>query len=168
MSYEEQEEYEVFFKSINNPFGILIFTETWLTKDNKDNYKIKGYTAIHLLRPCDQHFNFKERGGGISIFIREGIDYTHRQDLDLALPFIECCFIETTFNNKKYLIAGMYRIPNTNTNLFIEKFNEIIEPLKSSHEIIILGDFNINLLNDDNNKICLSIAYNLTASCQLS
>ena len=46
----------------------------------------------------------------------------------------------------------MYRTPNTNTKLFIEKFNEIIEPLKSSHEIIILGDFNINLLNDNSNK----------------
>ena len=28
----------------------------------------------------------------------------------------------------------------------------ILEPLKSSHEIIILGDFNINLFNDDSNK----------------
>ena len=46
----------------------------------------------------------------------------------------------------------MYRIPNTNISLFIDAFNEIIEPLKSSHEIIVLGDFNINLLNDDNNK----------------
>ena len=46
----------------------------------------------------------------------------------------------------------MYRTPNTNTKLFIEKFNEIIEPLKSSHEIIILGDFNINLFNDDSHK----------------
>ena len=152
MSRGKQENYDVFFKSINNPFGILIFTETWLTNDKRDAYKIKGCTPIHLLRPHDQLFDLKERGGGISIFVREGIDFTHRQDLDLTLQFIECCFIETTFNNKKYLIAGMYRTPNTNINLFLEKFNEIIEPLKSSHEIIILGDFNINLLKEDNDK----------------
>ena len=76
---------------------------------------------------------------------------------------MECCFIETMFNNKKYIIAGMYRIPNTNTNLFIEKFNEIIEPLKSSYEVIVLGDFNINLLNEDSHKnlfeICLQSNY---------
>ena len=107
MSRGKQENYDVFFKSINNPFGILKFTETWLTNDTRDAYKIKGYTAIHLLRPHDQIFDFKERGGGISIFVRECIDFTHRQDLDLALQFIECCFIKTTFNNKKYLIAGM-------------------------------------------------------------
>ena len=152
MSKGKPEEYDAFFKGINNPFGILIFTETWLNNDKKDSCKFKGYSAIHLMRPHDQIFDFKERGGGISIFVREGIDFTHRSDLDTVLNYLECCFIETSFNNKKYLIAGMYRTPNTNTKLFIEKFNEIIEPLKSSHEIIILGDFNINLLNDDSNK----------------
>ena len=152
MSKGKMIEYEVFFKCINNPFGILIFTETWITSAKKDSCNIKGFSPIHLLRPCDQTFNFKERGGGISIFVREGIDFIHRGDLDLVLQYIECCFIETTFNNKKYLIAGMYHTPKTNTKHFIEKLNEILEPLKSSHEIIILGDFNINLFNDDSNK----------------
>ena len=29
-------EYDLFFKTINNPFKILVFTETWLTKNNAD------------------------------------------------------------------------------------------------------------------------------------
>ena len=145
-------EYDAFLKAIDNPFGILIFTETWLTDNKKGSCKFKGYTPIHLIRPNDQHFDFKERGGGISIFVRDDIEFTRRNDLDVTLPFIECCFIETLFNNKKYIIVGMYRTPNTNINLFIEKFNEVIEPLKASYEIIVLGDFNINLFNDDNNK----------------
>ena len=57
----------------------------------------------------------------------------------------------------------MYHMPNTTINLFIEKFNEIIEPLKSSYELIVLGDFNINLRNDDSHKnlfeICLQSNY---------
>ena len=120
------EEYELFFKSINNPFSTLVFTETWLTKDNVDICRLQGYSPIHLLRPIDQVIDFKERGGGISIFVRDDITFKHRKDLNQILPFMECCFIETMFNNKKYIIAGMYRIPNTNINLFIEKFNEII------------------------------------------
>ena len=76
---------------------------------------------------------------------------------------MECCFIEINFNNTKYLIAGMYRIPNTDINLFLEKFNEIIEPLKTSSEVIVLGDFNINLLKDDVYKnsfeLCLQSNY---------
>ena len=122
MSKGKMENYETFFKAIDNPFGILIFTETWLTNDKKDSCRFTGFSAIHLLRPHDQTFDFLERGGGISIFVREGIEYKHRSDLDIVLQFLECCFIETSFNNKKYLIAGMYHTPNTNTKLFIEKF----------------------------------------------
>lgn len=156
-------EYEIFFKSINNPFKILVFTETWLTRDKLDLCKFQGFSPVHLIRPIDQHINFKERGGGISIFIHNSITYQHRNDLDVILPFIECCFIEITFNNKKYIIAGIYRIPNTDINLFLDKFNEIVEPLKSSFEVILLGDFNISLLNDDNYKnrfeLCLQSNY---------
>ena len=156
-------EYELFFKAIENPFKILVFTETWLTKCKIDVYKFQDYSTVHLLRPIDQHIDFKVRGGGISIFVHNTIQYKHRADLDIILPYMECCFIEINFNNKKYLIAGMYRIPDTDINLFIEKFNEIIEPLKNSSEVIVLGDFNINLLKDDVYKnsfeLCLQSNY---------
>ena len=156
-------EYELFFKAIENPFKILVFTETWLTESKLDLCKFQDYSSIHLLRPVDQHIDFKKRGGGISIFVHDTIQYKHRLNLDVILPYMECCFIEINFNNKKYLIAGMYRIPDTDINLFIEKFNEIIEPLKNSSEVIVLGDFNINLLKDDVYKnsfeLCLQSNY---------
>ena len=156
-------EYDMFFKSINNPFKILVFTETWLTNNNVDLCKFHDYSSVHLLRPIDQSIDFKEKGGGISIFVHNNIQYNHRSDLDVILPFMECCFIEIIFNDKKYMIAGIYRIPNTDINLFIDKLNEIIEPLKSSSELILLGDFNINLLNNDSNKnsfeLCLQSNY---------
>ena len=156
-------EYDLFFKSIENPFKILVFTETWLTECKVDTCKFQGYSPVHLLRPADQHIDFKEKGGGISIFVHNTIQFKHRNDLDVILPYMECCFIEINFNKKKYLIAGMYRIPNTDINLFLEKFNEIIEPLKNSSEVIVLGDFNINLLKDDIYKtsfeLCLQSNY---------
>ena len=55
-------EYEMFFKTIDNPFKILVFTETWLTKHNEDLCKFQGYSSVHLLRPIDQSIDFKERG----------------------------------------------------------------------------------------------------------
>lgn len=70
---------------------------------------------------------------------------------------MECSFIEVNFNNKKYLIAGIYRIPNTNINVFIEKINEIIEPLKTNYELLLLGYYNIDLLKDDSAKNNFSI-----------
>ena len=52
-------EYEIFFKSINNPFGILIFTETWLIDNKKSLCNIDKFSSAHLLRPNDQQFDFK-------------------------------------------------------------------------------------------------------------
>ena len=132
------------FKTIKNPFKILIFTETWLTNDNVDMCKFQGYSAVHLLRPIEQLFDFKEKGGGVSIFIHDSIQYKHRTDLDVILPFMECIFIEININNKRYIIAGIYCIPNMKPQLFIDKLNEIIEPLKISTKLILLGDYNIN------------------------
>ena len=72
---------------------------------------------------------------------------------------MECSFIEMKFNNCKYLIGGIYRVPNE----FIDKLNSIIEPLKSSHKIILLGDYNIDLLKNDRFKhkfeLCLQSNY---------
>lgn len=72
--------------------------------------------------------------------------------------------IEIQTNNCKYLVGGIYRVPNTNLNIFIEHyFNSLIEPLKSSHKLFILGDYNVNLLKDDCNKnnfeICMQSNY---------
>ena len=60
-------EYEIFFKTISNPFKILVFTETWLTTIKSDMCKFQGYSSIHLLRPIDQNLDFKERGRDLSI-----------------------------------------------------------------------------------------------------
>ena len=163
MKTDRIDEYQILLQDLKNPFDILIFTETWLTPDKKDLCNFEGFQSIHLIRPTDNHIDFKERGGGISIFIRDNLTYKHRDDLTVMLPYIECSFIEMKYNNQKYLIGGMYRIPNTPIDLFIEKLNKIIEPLKSSHKIILLGDFNIDLFKDDTHKqnfeLCLQSNY---------
>ena len=66
-------------------------------------------------------------------------------------------------NNQLYLIGVIYRIPNTNIYSFIDRFNRLLEPLKTTHRIILLGDYNINLLKNDNHKnefeMCLQSNY---------
>ena len=94
--------------------------------------------------------DMKETGGGLSIFIKDNIHYKEREDLSLMLPFIETLFIEVPHNNKTYLIGVIYRVPDTNKNLFTEKINSLLEPLKSNYEVVLVGDFNICLLQDNN------------------
>ena len=65
-------------------------------------------------------------------------------------PYLEALFIEVNHNNKLYLVGVTYRIPDTNVNSFNETINAIIEPIKNNYEIILLGDFNICPLKDNN------------------
>ena len=58
------DEYNILFKAIDNPFNIMIFTETWLTEDNKHLCNFEGYTPLHLLHPIDRHFDLKTKGVG--------------------------------------------------------------------------------------------------------
>ena len=150
------DEYNILFQAINNPFNIMIFTETWLTQGNKHLCNFEGYTPLHLLRPVDAQFDLKTKGGGVSIFIKENIEFKHREDLSIITPTLECMFIEVLHGNKKYLIGGVYRVPNTDVNEFCQSINRIIEPNRS-YEIVLLGDFNICLLQDNCHKHNLQI-----------
>ena len=144
------DEYNVLLNCINNPFHVLAFTETWLRSDNLHNVEFEGYDSSHVIRPVDDHFDGKNSGGGISVFIKEGLHYKVRTDLNFVLPYLETLFVELTFNNKLYMIGVVYRVPNTDVDTFNETLNGIIEPLRNIYELILLGDFNVCLMKDNN------------------
>ena len=144
------DEYNILLDYIQNPFHILAFTETWLKPDNVDLVKFEGYNSSHVIRPVDEQFDLKDHGGGISIFVKESLRYKVREDLNVILPYIETLFIELTINNKLYMIGVIYCVPNTSVNDFNDSLNGIVEPLKNNYEIILVGDFNICLMKEDN------------------
>ena len=144
------DEYNILLDYIKNPFHILAFTETWAKSDTVDQINFEGYNASHIIRPTDDYFDFKEKGGGISIFIKENLQYKIREDLNVTLPYLETLFIEITFDSKIYIIGVIYRVPNTNVHLFNETLNGIIEPIKNSYEIVLVGDFNVCLMKENN------------------
>ena len=164
MSPGRMENYVGLLKNLKTAFDVLVFTETWLTPDNSDHCIFDGFQKpIHLLRPSNENPDFRLRGGGVSIFVRDNLNFRHRNDLTIMQPFMECSFIEIHFNNTKYLIGGIYRPPNTDINLFTEHFNSLIEPLNSSHKLILLGDYNVDLLTNNSTKnnfeICMQSNY---------
>ena len=92
------DDYKNLLDYINNPFHILAFTETWLRPDNVDRAFFEGFDKSHLLRPIDDQFNFKESGGGVSVFVKEGINYKVRDDLNVISAYLEALFIEVNHN----------------------------------------------------------------------
>ena len=88
-------------------------------------------TLISKYKEGEHHFSVKHT-----------IEFKYRADLSLTSPVVECTFIELTYNNEKNLIGGIYRVPDTDTRVFCQTINRIIEPHRS-YEVILLGDYNV-------------------------
>ena len=143
------DKYQVILSALNNQFHILGFTETWLKEGNCNEVNFDDFEHIYCLRTVDAFFDMEQRGGGLSLFIKNNLNFKVRYDLNRMLPFIETLFIELQYNNKSYVIGVVYRVPNTNVELYINEINSIIEPIRNEHDVIIMGDFNICLLQND-------------------
>ena len=121
---------------------IIAITETWLRDSTKHMYTMDGYTAFHLVRTNREH-------GGISVFVKDEIHANILDQYYFVNEHIELHSLKITVNAQEYVIATIYRphskhiaVPDF-TNLFIEILsNDIFR----CHKTILLGDFNINLL----------------------
>ena len=113
---------------------------------------IEGYEHVYNVRPPLPD-NDRRTGGGLSLFIKNGVSFKECKHLNVMETFMETLFIEVSRNDKLYIIGLIYRIPNTSSVAFINKLNDIIEPIKNDHEVILLGDFNIDLLQNNSHSI---------------
>ena len=90
--------------SLNNyNFTFIAVTETWLHDISNINvYNIDGYNLIHKDRP-------DKRGGGVAIYVLNGVDYQLRNDLStyLSPSEAESLFIEVKHINSVTNIIGV-------------------------------------------------------------
>ena len=131
-------------------FKIIGLCETWLNDANKDLYQLDNFNHVHRTR--------KYKGGGVSLFIHESINFTVRDDLcSYISDTVESVFIEIdkdVFKTKTNLIVGeIYKPPNSSIIDFTENIESLLHILhRKKYLCYILGDFNINLLNIDNHN----------------
>ena len=146
-------------KILNKRFGIISFTESWLTNNNKQLYKIPGYSDFHSLRTDGR------RGGGLSIYISNEFDAKLISHSTISLNYIETLFIEIEKGNTKILVALIYKPPHCVDNQFIDKLTELIHKNlnKKYKEVILTGDFNYNLLNYENDNNVMYFMNSLTS-----
>ena len=80
-------ELEAYLSNLCHNFSIVAITETWFTDLTVDTYSLQGYTHEYEYRK-------NRSGGGVSLFIREGISYLMRKDLNVFDQNMESLFIE--------------------------------------------------------------------------
>ena len=125
---------------------ILSFTETWLSPDiATEDLMLRSYnTPERKDRHGDPH-------GGVIIYVKEGIHYKRRHDLELR--GIESIWIELVHNHKSIFYGLFYRPPNANAQYFLNIEDSVALAIDTGiSDVIVTGDFNFNFLNSQSRR----------------
>lgn len=137
-------------------FDILAFTETWLSPAvDPTDLLLESYCEPERKdRPGDSH-------GGIMIYIKEGIFYKRRKDLEPRN--IECIWLEIANCNRRLLFGLFYRPPSSDAEYITYTENSIALAIDTNiSDIIVTGDFNFDLLNERTSRKIESICTQYT------
>ena len=144
------DELQTLLARINIKFNIIGITETRLKKHSIRNINIdlNGYAIEHT--PTEASC------GGALLYIDISLNYIVRNDFKLYKKReLESVFIEIINpKGKNVIVACIYRRPSMNPTEFIDIYlSELLQKLsREDKTIMLMGDFNIDLLKYDTNK----------------
>lgn len=130
-------------------FDIIGISESRLKEKNNitTNIDIDGYVI--------EHCPTASKAGGALMYISKNIVYDERKDLNIyKKEQLESIFIEI-YNNKSVntIIGCIYKHPCMSINEFNIEIKKLLNQLSSEQKnIILMGDFNIDLLNYDSDS----------------
>ena len=137
-------------------YDILVCSESWLKPEIKDDSIL-----IETFLPPQRTDRLSRPSGGVVIYAKDSFSLIRRSDLEIR--GLEAVWIELLVKGKTILIGGFYRQPNSSNeyfNLLTERFDRAFNT--NVADILITGDFNYNMLSNDNNKLKdLMYQYNL-------
>jgi len=124
---------------------ILAVTETWLEDGYEWRVGIDGYQLLNENRQSGK------RGGGVAIYLREGIEIDPSKTTKHAakMPY-ECLWIKITKPIELYL-ACVYIYPKksiNNMNKFFSAAGKFIKKNCSEIPFVLIGDFNVDVQHD--------------------
>ena len=128
---------------MNSNIHFLTISEFW---KNNNNFLLDGYQKpAFTLRPGLQ------QGGGVAIYVKNGIPFQKLDTFCYIKNSIEVCTISTRIKGREIIIACIYRPPNHTqdyVNTFISELNALIDNINSykpNCNLEIVGDYNIDL-----------------------
>ena len=130
-------------------FSIVCLSETWSKEKVNENslYQPEGYNSLHQNR---KHKN----GGGVALFVKDSCSFKKRDDLSINSEAIESLSIEIKNNEYKNIIFNVvYWPPDGDIDVCENYFKNIFfKDNVIRKNILLAGDFNINLLYFEENK----------------
>jgi exonuclease III len=135
----------MFLSQMHSQFDIIVLSEIW-------SHNVSFYANIFGCNTYDFFYDLPPTSkiGGVAIYVKKSLNSTVRSDLYILFyPTCKCenVWLDVCKNNKKYVIAAIYRHPNQSSANFFQhlelKLNLITKVNKTC---FILGDINIDLL----------------------
>jgi len=123
------------------------------------------FTLTEYHPPCFK-LRSKSNGGGVGVYVSSEYSFQTLPNNIFHEKILESLFIEITLQNKKKLTIGtLYRSNSAHPSLtfseqseqFMDYFNNLIQLYTDKEqELIITGDFNIDILNYKNANLSTS------------
>lgn len=141
------DEFHNLISSFTSPFSIIGITETWLSEDDRNLFCFPSYTPYYCHRLSSNH-------GGAAIYVQSNISCKRRFDLELKVVHCESVWLELEHNflnhdNKKFILGCIYRSPSSPVSEFCTNLQRSLNAVSLENKnAIIMGDININLLDD--------------------
>ena len=134
-------------RCINNTFDFLCFNETNLKDGMNHDFTINGYNAEFLYS-----IEGKAKGSGLAIFYKSNLKFNVSKALSFRNIYFECLggTLKTDIGNVYVLVIYRYS-SNTNVREGITELQSLLEKV-ADQPTVILGDFNINTLNHENDS----------------
>ena len=133
------------FEGIDRAIDLFVFTETWFRET--DVSEIENYNSYHTTR--------SQNGGGVSIYCHNKHISQRLDNSSGIFNTFEVVAAMVWLNDQIFEIVGVYRPPSSNKSLFLIEFEEYLSERAPENNLIILGDFNIDLGQDSDDAIDL-------------
>lgn len=134
---EKLHDLELLLQSQNQLIHIIAITEIWIYDNEVNYFNIPGYTFLYCTRPT--------RAGGCAIYVHDSLQCNTIYKKDWNGNNV--LGIGVSNGSTRFNVFSIYKKPDSNFGDFMDVLNDIVNRYKRS---ILLGDFNINLLNYGN------------------
>lgn len=140
----------------NSRLDVLSITETWLKPSNTNkSVELEGYAIVR----SDRKIKKKTRGGGVAFYVKKTLKHfvISKSEPESEIEYI---FIKIKQIN---LVCGIvYKPPDVNISKLETIFKILSEICSTEPNVLVMGDFNINLMNKES-SMTVKMIDNVTA-----
>ncbi|CAB3983858.1 RNA-directed DNA polymerase from transposon BS [Paramuricea clavata] len=131
-----------------NNMDIFAMSETWLNSTWNDcELSVDNYTIYRLDRTGSSTLRSSTKGGGVAAYVKNSLLSRRVNYSDSGINFEHLCLeIKQHQSGPKFLFISIYQPPDSDAE-FYNVLGKLLDIASSKYnEIIVVGDFNVDLL----------------------